>query len=563
MRKLFFTFLILYSVQIHYSYSQERTLYLQPKGKDSISTKLIKQSTLNSKFKDFSSLQKSILETQQLLINQGYIFTEYDKLIKTNDSTFSVNYSLNQKIDSTQLFFNPNTIQPSLILKDITIKENYFIIPYSKTGEILDRINKHYTATGDTFNWVQLSNIKNEENILLADLIISNKKEERKIDHIDIIGYNKFPRSFLKYFLKIKEGKIFSKEDLIKKESKIKNLSFASSLKPPEVLFKKDSTSVFLYLQKENNNSFDGFLGFSNNENSSQISLNGYLNLNLSNNLNYGEKLNIIYKNDGREQQRFEASLLLPYLFHSPLGLEGNLEIFKQDSTFINTKQFIGLQMYTGRNFDISAGYQFINSTALKEQTSPDITDYKTKAIIFSFSYISPLPYHIFTEPKSYLSLNTSYGKRKTQNNNIYQINSTFFASRIFKLNPNNFIYLSNETSALLSEDYFINELFRTGGINSIRGFNENSIFTSFHTILSTEYRYILSNNLYAHSIIDYGYIQNEISNSTDNLSSIGIGLGLKGKAGVFKLIFANGKTKSQSFKFTNTRVHISMTSNF
>ena len=188
MRKLFFTLLILYSVQIRYSYSQERTLYLQPKAKDSISTKLIKQSTLSSKFKDFSSLQKSILETQQLLINKGYIFTEYEKPIKINDSTFSVYYSLNQKIDSTQLFFNPNTIQPSFILKDITIKENYFIIPYSRTGEILDLINKHYTATGDTFNWVQLSNIKDEGNILLADLTISSKKEERKIDHISIIG---------------------------------------------------------------------------------------------------------------------------------------------------------------------------------------------------------------------------------------------------------------------------------------------------------------------------------------------------------------------------------------
>ena len=563
MRKLFFTLLILYSVQIRYSYSQERTLYLQPKAKDSISTKLIKQSTLSSKFKDFSSLQKSILETQQLLINKGYIFTEYEKPIKINDSTFSVYYSLNQKIDSIQLFFNPNTIQPSLILKDITIKENYFIIPYSKTGEILDLINKHYTSTGDTFNWVQLSNIKNEGNILLADLTISSKKEERKIDHINIIGYNKFPRSFLKYFLKIKEGKIFSKEDLIKKESKIKNLSFASSLKPPEVLFKKDSTSIFLYLQKENNNSFDGFLGFSNNEGSSKISFNGYINLILNNNLNYGEKLNIVYKNDGREQQRFEASLLLPYLFNSPIGLEGKLEIFKQDSTFINTKQIIGLQMYTGRNFDISVGYQFVNSTTLTEQTSSDITNYKTNAIISSFNYNSTLSHHTFTEPKTYLSLNLSYGRRKTANNDINQINSTLFASHIFKLNPSNFVYLRNETSVLLSENYFINELFRTGGINSIRGFNENSIFTSFHTILSTEYRYILSNNLYAHSIIDYGYIQNEISNSTDNLSSIGIGLGLKSKAGIFKLIFANGRTKNQSFKLTNTRVHISMSSNF
>ena len=563
MNKLFFTFLILHLAQINYSYSQERTLYLQSKSRDSISNKVVEESSLNSTFKDYSSLQKSILETQQLLIKKGFIYTEYNEPIRINDSTYSINYQLHQKIDSLRIFFNPKLIQPSLILKKNTVKENHFIIPYNSLEEILNIINEYYTEAGDTFNWVKLSNIRNEGNILTADLIISNKKEERKIDHINITGYKKFPKSFLKYFLKLQKGKVFSRKDLIEKESKIENLSFATSLKSPEVLFKKDSTSVFLYFKKENNNSFDGFLGFSNTENFNKISLNGYLNLNLSNNLNYGEKLNILYKNDGREQQRFEASLLLPYLFSSPVGLEGKLEIFKQDSTFINTKQLIGLQMYVGKNFDISIGYQFINSNTLIEQASLDITNYKTNALISSFSYKSTQSQSVFTGPKSYLSLYLLYGKRKTEDGTIDQINSTLFASHIFKLNSNNFVSLSNETSAIFSENYLTNELFRTGGINSIRGFNENSLFTSIHTILSTEYRYILSNNLYTHSIIDYGYIQNEITNSTDNLNSIGIGLGLQSKAGIFKLIFANGRTKDQSFRFNNTRIHIIMKSSF
>ena len=50
----------------------------------------------------------------------------------------------------------------------------------------------------------------------------------------------------------------------------------------------------------------------------------------------------------------------------------------------------------------------------------------------------------------------------------------------IFNLNYKNSIYLKNSTQLLNSENYLTNELFRFGGINSIRGFNENSIDASF-----------------------------------------------------------------------------------
>lgn len=113
------------------------------------------------------------------------------------------------------------------------------------------------------------------------------------------------------------------------------------------------------------------------------------------------------------------------------------------------------------------------------------------------------------------------------------------------------------------STNYLVNELFRFGGINSIRGFNENSLQGNLLTSILTEYRYVLSPSLYAHSIIDYGYFKDNTSNTSDTLLGLGFGIGLQTKNGLFNLIYANGSTKEQTAKLSNSIVHISLKATF
>ena len=71
---------------------------------------------------------------------------------------------------------------------------------------------------------------------------------------------------------------------------------------------------------------------------------------------------------------------------------------------------------------------------------------------------------------------------------------------------------------------YLTNELFRFGGINSMRGFAENSIDASLLSVFNTEYRYLLNQQTYLHSIIDVGYFENEILRQKEKLYSFGLG---------------------------------------
>ena len=130
-------------------------------------------------------------------------------------------------------------------------------------------------------------------------------------------------------------------------------------------------------------------------------------------------------------------------------------------------------------------------------------------------------------------------------------------------LNAKNVVNIKSQNYYLQSSSYIINELYRFGGINSIRGFNENSLQGNAFSSILTEYRYVLSPSIYAHTIIDYGYFQDKTSDTDNNLLCFGFGFGLLTKNGLFNLIYANGSTKEQAIKLSNSIIHISFKATF
>jgi hemolysin activation/secretion protein len=113
-----------------------------------------------------------------------------------------------------------------------------------------------------------------------------------------------------------------------------------------------------------------------------------------------------------------------------------------------------------------------------------------------------------------------------------------------FYLNPKNCININYQNYLLKSNAFIINELYRFGGTKSIRGFAENSLQANFMTAIITEYRYIISPDLYLHSILDYGFYKDNTTNYETILTGIGLGIGLRTKNGNLKLNLSNGRNK-------------------
>jgi hemolysin activation/secretion protein len=163
---------------------------------------------------------------------------------------------------------------------------------------------------------------------------------------------------------------------------------------------------------------------------------------------------------------------------------------------------------------------------------------------------------------KSSLFITTGFGKRITNDSpETIGTNKQFYIKldvlHTFYLNQKNCININSRTNFLNSETYIINELFRFGGSNSIRGFAENSLQANFLTAIQTEYRYVASPSLYIHSIMDYGFYQDDSAKNKGDLIGLGLGIGLHTKNGLLKIAFANGIFNNQEVKFYNTFIHI------
>jgi hypothetical protein len=130
-----------------------------------------------------------------------------------------------------------------------------------------------------------------------------------------------------------------------------------------------------------------------------------------------------------------------------------------------------------------------------------------------------------------------------------------------FYLNKKNYINIKTQNYFLESNTYITNELYRFGGINSIRGFEENSLEAQYFSSIITEYRHIISPQIYLHTVLDYCIYKDpfnfEKETNIDVLTTIGIGMGIVSKGGLFKLILANGSSKNQELKFYNTIINI------
>lgn len=543
---------------------QAQNLELQIIGKDSVETRVIDSINYKSEHIDYGSLIKELEISQDKLQKIGFIENEIQSINKKNDSIFIAELFLNRKYDTIFIYYKNEDIgleELKLISNNVT--DDYFTIPIIESEKVLNYLNKSISEKGMPFTSLQIQNIKTRsENSLKGNLVV-NKTNNRVIDDIVVKGYNKFPKSFLKRYLDIKKGQVFNLTDIKLKTENINGLSFANQIKDPEILFTKDSTTLYLYLEKNKSNTFDGFLGFGNNESTNKIEFNGYLNLNLVNNLNYGESFNLVYRSDENEQRTLKIQTKLPYLFNSPIGLNLGLDIFKKDSTYTLINQTAKIYYQLNRKNRVYAGIDIFNSNNLLNQSSSTlIEDFESSFFTISFEHEHIKANRLFPK-QAYFIIEPGLGKRTSEEKNINQTSLNYKAFKIFNLNDKNSIFFNVNGQLLFSDDYLPNELKRFGGINSIRGFEENSLFASLYSVFNSEYRYSLNNGLFIHSIIDAAYYEDKTNALKEKLFGFGFGLGLLTKAGLFRLNYANGLTENQPFKFNNSKIHISLNAVF
>ena len=505
----------------------------------------LKSISYQKHFLDSSSVKNEISKFSNKLQEIGFFSNRLEKIVRI-DQKFEAHINLGERIEQVIITITKNQQE---YLKNISKGHPSKIeLRPDELQSFLTSISAELESKGQSFSKVQLSNIQIHQKNLLADLVL-NIQKKRVINDIIVKGYDDFPNKFLKnHFTKI-GATTYSKEQLNLISQKTKSLNFVKETKSPEVLFKKDSTEIYLYIKAKSNNSVDANLNF-NRDNGGGVVFNGLVDLQLENIFQKGNRYALFWNAVGNVRQELKFNASIPYIYRSKITPEISFRLFKQDSTFINTTFNVALNYPISADLTLGLDYTSESSNNLNTNVNA-ISNYTSNFFGLKTTYEKLGDNELF--PKIFsVSVGILFGKRNASQQSSNQIKANFILHYLWKLNERNYVYLANRSAILNSDNVFDNERYRIGGVNSVRGFNDQSIYTDRYSQFTIEYRLLTNKESYFFTLTDFAKAR--VNFSSNNFLGLGLGYQFSVQNSKIRLGAAVGKSRGQNFDFSDTQ---------
>ncbi|UCE92930.1 MAG: hypothetical protein JSV73_08890, partial [Flavobacteriaceae bacterium] len=322
-----YIYILFFCITVNQVFSQDKKLEIRINETDETGLDELKEEKLVLPHKD--SVYQVLDRFKKRMALAGYLSPATDSII-TRDSIIFAYISPGAKVEIINIDFSEIT-RSILLEKDLKpllkgSRDSVISIPFGELPEFMNSLVDLFELRGNSFVQFNLKNIELKNGEAYAKLKM-NLNQSRRIDKVIVKGYENFPKNYLHHELGLREGDIFNRDKIDNASRAVNNLAFAQEIKPPEILFTKDSTIVYLYLKKKKSNQFDGIIGFASKEEGDGIFFNGYLDLSVNNIFNSGETIALFWKSNGNERQRFFLQANLPFLFNLPLTPKINFEI--------------------------------------------------------------------------------------------------------------------------------------------------------------------------------------------------------------------------------------------
>lgn len=430
----------------------------------------------------------------------------------------------------------------------------------------IDRINKRIKElenNGYPFAQLKVIDQKEEDNTLSLTYKIDSG-DFFIIDKIHIKSKSQFHEKTILNTIGIKPGDTYNEEKIRATQAIFNSTNLYSLTRSTEVLFKKGKAELYIYIEKKKSSDADGYVGFQQDRITERLVLNGYINLQLENAFNRAEKIRLNWRNNPDQTQELKTILELPFLFGSPLGIGTNIDLQKQDTSFVRSDLLFEL-IYRNPQFRVSLFDQIENSSTITSEPIPGFRDFSKNTIGISVQYRPFLNEKLkFYHPKltltggvfNYRADTLDDNKRKISNNKYllkYEHQVDFL--RFFHLN-NSIQYEGLSSSVGLSRNEFI----FFGGLQSVRGFYELELAGRNNWIIRNEVEFKPIELLSIKVLYDYSNFNNEIQNFTH---SFGAGFGLTNNSSQLEIIIANGRLNNNPIDLPDTKVHIGFKSSF
>lgn len=538
------------------------------------SQKVFKKLNYKKEFTKQEALDKEINKLYINLLNEGYILASIDS-VKTNSAKQTAFLNIGTKYKWTGIKVSKEDVG---IVTKLGYGERFFTNKPFKNQELakfMEKLVQYYENNGYPFVTAKLDSINIESGQIKARLKVQ-KNIFIKLDSLLTQGTAKINYKFLSRYLGIKHGMPYNEQAFISVSKKLKQLPFLIERQAPLMRLTDKYNKLYLFLDKKNASQFDGIVGILPNDKGKTV-FTGDLKIKLVNMiLRNGETFDINWRRLQTQTQDLKANIIYPYLLGLPVGVDYSIKLYKKDTTFIDVNNSLGLNYYFSGLNHIKAFYKqrtasLISTYGLTNATTlPEYADVSTSAYGLGV-FVEQYDYKI--NPKKGFGINVqgSVGSRQIKRNpkindlayTNLQLRSTQYQvegliTNYTNLFKNNVIKLSAQFGSVFGNTIYKNELFRIGGLRTLRGFDEESIYASTYVIPTVEYRFLFEKNSNLFVFAEGAWYENKSVNVRieDRPISVGAGINFETKAGIFNLSYALGKQFNTGFDLRTGKIH-------
>ncbi|NVO12088.1 MAG: hypothetical protein HXX16_19170 [Bacteroidales bacterium] len=548
--------------------SQDLTIKFTDTGKS------FKYKLPSNKYSDSIFITKTLHEFLLPLYSKGYLSASIDSFYF--DSTLIRAYGImgsqyrwmRFRVDSiSQFWFNNFGIK-------IPRNEDKIINPERFT-RLANTITKKLEDSGYPFAKVKLDSVKIGRDEVSAILRL-DKESKILIDTLYIKGDTRINYKHIMALLSLKKGELYSESKIKLIDQKLKQQPYLSIIKPTEVEFLSHTARVYCYLNNKIASRFSGLAGFYNDKKDGKIKLNGNLNLLLVNAMKNGEKINFLWNAPGKGVQNLDIESDWPYIFASQMGVTGSFTLYKHDSTYITINPKVSISFFSqnrGR-FLLNLDYKKTSFSAINLAQESRYSN--TSALLYGIGYeFNSLNGFVLPSQGLYFKSSLNTGTRKlnqSNKSNSNLIEGEIFARGYIPLYENRLILslISNSKikgiyNSKVSMKLYENEMYRIGGMETIRGFNQEEILSQAYSIASAEVHLRISEGSGFYLFADKGFVKvyESVKNNDAWPLGLGIGLNLVTKSGLFNLSYALGDGFGQSMSLKDAKVHFGISTVF
>ncbi len=447
----------------------------------------------------------------------------------------------------------------------------------SNVEDLFGKVIDYYENNGYPFASIQFDSVRVKNQKIEAQLKI-DKSVEITIDTVIITGTAKISNRYLSNYLGIKSGDLYNEKLIRDIPIRIKELAFTDEYRTAEVEFgiEVNSTKLYVYVNHKKANDFNGIIGFMPDENTGELLITGDIELKLQNAIGKGEVVDVSWKKLQTQTQDLKARIQYPFLFDTPIGVDASLHIYRRDTTFSTVTTDLGIQyIFRGGDY-VKVFWEQEQSNLISTfdlDIATELPEY-ADVVINSFGFgskIEELDYRLNPTRGFDIVGQVGFGNKEIRQNP--SINPVLYDSLALKSTRTkgqvtaryfipffnrHTIMIGNQSGILVNDNLFTNELFRIGGLKTLRGFDEESIFVSSYSIFTLEYRFILEENSYFSVFYDQGWYENQSSTTfiTDTPFGFGTGITFDTKIGIFSISYALGKQFSNPILFRAAKIH-------